>query len=204
MTTRAPMRAAAPRRLAGLVLASGLALAGAGCFGKSPTARLYALTPTAARAPGAAVTGPALGLGPVTLPAYLDRPQVVTRRSADEVAAAEFDRWAEPLAEAVPRILGENLAALLGTERIQAYPWPRTRPVAQQVTVEVLRFEGRLGGEVSLVARWRVLDSVGRELLVQRSVIQEPSGGDHAALVAAMSRALGTLSRELAEAVRGR
>jgi hypothetical protein len=40
---------------------------------------------------------------------------------------------------------------------------------------------------------------------VRRSTLREPAGGgDHAALVAAMSRALGALSRELADAVRGR
>jgi uncharacterized lipoprotein YmbA len=188
-----------------LLLVGALALAGAGCLGRSPTTRVYTLAPLAPAAPAAAATGPVIGLGPVTLPGYLDRPQIVTRRSADELALGEFDRWAEPLEQAVPRILGEDLAALLGTERLAAHPWARTRGVTHQIAVEVLRFDGPLGGPVTLDARWRVLDPAGRELLVRRSTLREPAGGgDHAALVAAMSRALGALSRELADAVRGR
>jgi uncharacterized lipoprotein YmbA len=188
-----------------LFVVGALGLAGAGCLGRSPAPRLYTLAPVAPAAPATAATGPVIGLGPVTLPGYLDRPQIVTRRSADELAAGEFDRWAEPLDEAVPRILGEDLAALLGTERLATYPWTRARGVTHQVTVDVLRFDGPLGGPVTLEARWRVLDPAGRELLVRRSTVREPTGGgDHAALVAAMSRALGALGRELADAVRGR
>ena len=190
-----------------LLVVGALGLAGAGCLGRSPAVRVYTLAPVAAPTPppASASAGPVIGLGPVTLPGYLDRPQIVTRRSADELALGEFDRWGEPLDEAVPRIVGENLAALLGTERLAAFPWTRARGVTHQVTVEVLRFDGPLGGPVTLEARWRLLDPTGRELLVRRSTVREPAGGgDHAALVAAMSRALGALSRELADAVRGR
>ncbi len=43
------------------------------------------------------------GLGPVVLPAYLDRNQVATRVSETEAAYSQWDRWAEPLARPCPR-----------------------------------------------------------------------------------------------------
>jgi uncharacterized lipoprotein YmbA len=180
-----------------------LLIAMTGCAGSSAPARLYVLTPApeARVAPlGAAVPGsPALGVGPVRIPGLLDRPQVVTRRGADEIDAAEFDRWGEPLADSVPRILAENLAALRTTERVALFAWDPAPSVQHQVVVDVMRFDGAIGGDVVLDARWRILATDGQELSVNRSVLTQPTGGTgYPAVVGAMSRALGALSREIA------
>jgi uncharacterized lipoprotein YmbA len=67
----------------------------------------------------------------------------------------------------------------------------------------VTRFEGVTGKEVALNARWRILGSDGTDLVVRQAAITEATGGaGYDALVAAMSRALGTLSRDVAAAVR--
>ena len=175
----------------------------AGCAGSSAPARLYVLTPgpEAAAAPlgGVVPGGPALGVGPVRLPGLLDQPQIVTRRGAEEIDQAEFHRWAEPLAESVPRILAENLAALRKTERIALFGWDPAPAVEQQVVVDVMRFDGALGGDVVLDARWWILARDGQELAVNRSLLTQPTGRTgYPAVVAAMSRALAALSREIA------
>ena len=61
-----------------------------------------------------------IGLGPVTFPEYLNRPQIVTKAGAHEVELAEFHKWAEPLKENVVNVLQENLSGLLSTDRICA------------------------------------------------------------------------------------
>jgi len=174
-----------------------------GCAGSSAPARLYVLTPApeARVAPlGAAVPGgPALGVGPVRLPGLLDQPQIVTRRGAEEIEEAEFHRWAEPLAESVPRILAENLAALRKTERVALFAWAPAPAVQHQVVVDVMRFDGALGGDVVLDARWWILATDGQELAGNRAVLTQPTGSTgYTALVAAMSGALAALSREIA------
>ena len=58
----------------------------------------------------AAARGPVIGVGPITFPKYLDRPQIVTRASRHQLTLGEFDRWAEPLQDNVSRVLAENLA----------------------------------------------------------------------------------------------
>jgi uncharacterized lipoprotein YmbA len=137
------------------------------------------------------------------VPAYVDRPQIVTRRSADEVDLSEFDRWAEPLADSVPRTIAANLGALLPGDRIALFPWAGSRPVQYQVVIDIARFDGALGGLVSLDARWRVLGPERTDVREGRFAGTEPTGGPgYAALVAAMSRSLGALSREIATAVR--
>ena len=174
-----------------------------GCAGSSAPVRLYVLTPApeARVAPqGPAVPGgPALGVGPVRLPGLLDRPQIVTRRGADEIDEAEFHHWGEPLADSVPRILAENLAALRNTERVTLFGWDPAPSVQYQVVVDVMRFDGAMGGDVVLDARWRILATDGKELAASRSVLTQPTGGTgYPAAVAAMSRALAALSREIA------
>jgi uncharacterized lipoprotein YmbA len=199
-----------PHRHGFAALVLGALLIGmSGCAGSSPPARLYVLTPR----PEAAVTpagaeaacGATLGVGPVRLPGLLDRPQIVTRRGADEIDRAEFDRWAEPLTESVPRVLAENLAALWRTECVAIFPWDPAQAVQYQLVVTVIRFDGVMGGDVVLDARWRILATDGKELAVSRSVLTQPTGKTgFQAVVTAMSRALAALSREIAAEIRTR
>jgi hypothetical protein len=197
------------RRLAGLVRIAGVVLlTAAGCLGgpSAPT-KFYTLMPVAApdgtgrsAAADLAVT---VGVGPVILPAYLDRSQIVTRRGPDELDLAEFDRWAGPLDDNIQGVVAQDLATLLQTDRIALFPWPKRRSVARQVVVDVLRFDGTPGGDVSLDARWRILGSDGGELMVKRLSLTEATGGPgYARLVAAMSRAVSGLSRDVAAALR--
>jgi uncharacterized lipoprotein YmbA len=145
----------------------------------------------------------AIGLGPVTFPEYLNRPQVVVRSSRNQLQIAEFARWAEPLGENFSRVLVENLSALLSTDRIVPYPRKKSMPMNYQVTVDVIRFDGTPGGNASLVARWTVLgDDRTKVLWEKKSSLSEPTGGQgYEALVSAESRLVAALSREIAAAI---
>ena len=183
----------------------GLTLCG-GCMGRSAPARFYVLIEvprSTAAAPSAEPgRGPALVVGPVALPRYLDRTQIVTRRGA-QMEVAEFDRWGEPLSEGVPRAIAAHLAELLQTERIVVFPWSGARTIEHQVVIDVTRFDGVVGGDVLLEARWRVLGPDRKELVLRHSAVREATGeSGYLALVAAMSRALGALSEEIAHSVK--
>ncbi len=174
----------------------------AGCV-DSPATHLYLLTPTTIGVRKVAEERTiSIGIGPVNLPPLLDRPEIVTRRGPDEVERAEFDRWAEPLADSVPRVLASDLASQLGTDRVSVLPWEGSAPSQYQVVVDVARFDGVLGKGVMLDARWRLLAGTGEELVVRRSVLTETvHETSYQALVASMSRALGALSQEIAAAL---
>ena len=149
--------------------------------------------------------GIALEVGPVTSPGYLDRPQIVTRKGRDEIELAEFDLWSEPLKNSVSRTLGENLATLLRTDRVAIFPSRGSRVVQYQVVIDVARFEASIGGDLVLDARWRIQEGNGKELVMGRSTLNEATGAPgYVALVAAMSRALGRLSLDVATALRER
>jgi uncharacterized lipoprotein YmbA len=149
--------------------------------------------------------GLTIGVGPVTLPRYVDRPQIVTRTSPYELKVAEFDRWAEALDTNFTRVLAENLSILLPTARVVMSPWPRAIPIDYQVTVDVTHFLSQVGGDSLLIADWTLFKGEGQDALTSgRSRFSaSPGGQDYAAIVAAMSQTVASLSREIATAVRG-
>jgi uncharacterized protein len=189
------------------LIAAGLAAAAvsAGCAESQPT-RFYtlsSLTAAPGETPPQALPDLAVGVEPVILPPYLDRTQLVTRAGSNRVVLADLDSWAEPLDGLFTRVLAENLANVLGTDDVLLLPQRRLMPLDYQVEVDVTRFDIDTNGNAVLDARWWVLDREGERVLRNgRSTIAEPTqAGDHTASAAALSRALGGLSVEIAEAI---
>ena len=87
----------------------------------------------------------------------------------------------------------------LGTQHVAIYPWPRHRAVNYQVRIDILRFDGELGGTADLQGTWTLIDGEGRNELKTRSfALSEATGStDYAALVAAMSRLLSRLGKAI-------
>lgn len=144
-----------------------------------------------------------LGIGPVAIPVYLDRPQLVTRVSGNELRVDEFRQWAEPLRYTIARVIEENISALTGAKHIHAMPKRRSAVIDLQVTLDVQQFDADTTGNVTLKSVWRIIKSDGhKQLIARRSVIVQPSGStDSAAVVDAMSTALAALSKEMAQAL---
>jgi uncharacterized lipoprotein YmbA len=178
-----------------------------GCV-RSPAPRFYALSSiqegqdlSSGRSP---VKDAVIGIGPVKLADYLDQSQIVTRTSDNQVVKAEFDRWAGPFKDNFINVLADDIGFLLSTERIHLYPWRNSLPIDYQITVEVVRCDGRLGAAAALETRWSVFKGPEKKLLkTSRSSISEPvTGADYSDLVAAQSRALDKFSQEIAAAIK--
>lgn len=184
-----------------------LFLGGCASRASAPT-KFYILSPMVAAQPQKQeVTGekcPSIGIGPVHLPAYLDRPQIVIRISSNELRLAEFDRWAEPLQTNVMGVLADNISRLLCTEDVFIYPWKKSSPIEYQVDIEILRMDGKLNGEVVLVAQWRIINpAIKSIILTKRSRYTESDAGiGYSTLVAAHSRLLGIFSKDIVESIR--
>jgi uncharacterized protein len=196
-----------PIILALVAVILGTALMVGGCA--SQPSRFYLLSALAnpeIASPGTSgQQGPTIGVGPVTLPRYVDRPQIVTRTSPYEIKLAEFDRWAEALDTNFSRALAENLSLLLPTARVVMSPWSRATLIDYQITVDVTHFLTQVGGDSLLIADWTLFKGEGQDVLTSgRSRFSaSPGGQDYAAIVAAMSQTVASLSREIATTVRG-
>jgi uncharacterized lipoprotein YmbA len=182
------------------------ALGGCSLSRRPPPTRLYVLTamPQSERAARPILTNSgAIGIGPVTLPQYTNRSQIVTGNTNPELGRASFEQWAEPLEDNFTRVLTENLSLLLATDQVEVFPWRGPTSIAYQVIIDVTQFLGEPGGQASLEARWSVVGKNGKEVLVRKkSSFIEPVGGqDYQTLAAALSRTVAQLSRDIAAAI---
>lgn len=179
----------------------------------SPTPRYYTLGAAAENAAPTPAATDALSIwvAPVTLPESVDRPQMVVRVAPNRVAILDGHRWAEPLSGAMSRAIAADLAALLGGARVSAEAQHAASGAQLRVLVDVQRFESVPGQGVTLEALWSVRrqgetdGQRGHALVTEavRGAPADPAGAaDHDALAAAHSRALATLSRDIAQAIR--
>ena len=150
--------------------------------------------------------GVVVGVGPIELPAHLNRSQIVTRASEYQLDLSESHQWAEPLKENVSRVIAVNLSNMLESNRVFVVPRRQTISLDYQVSIDIARFDGKLGESASLNARWTLYASDTREPLLSKVTIvnERTEDGSYDALVAASSRALQALSMEIAEAINAR
>ena len=178
-----------------------------GCASSPPT-RFYTLSSLqeggSERKESTPDQGLAIVVGPIKFPGYLDRTEIVTRSSSNKITLSDFDVWAGSFKEDFSRALAENLSVILSTEIVTVYPRLHPEFAKYQIGVDVIRFDGPLGGDVSLIARWAIFEGKEKKLVsVRKSTIIEPSGEKgYEAMVAADSRALEKLSREIAETIK--
>ena len=202
MTSRLLHRISLP----GLVLSIGLC----GCA-STPPANFYTLAPISAfEAQPAAESDRrdaelAIGLGPVTFPLFLDRPQIVSRASANRLTFDELERWGGTLQDDFMRVWSENLSVLTGSSRILILPSEIRYPLDLRLSAEILAFEGTTDGQAVLRVRWSVLEPTLDQVLMAREsryqrAIAPP--GDTQARLASLSLTLADFSREVAEALR--
>ncbi len=178
-----------------------------GCVGTSRPVEFYTLSSLARlnEKTNAETTGSnvAVGLGPLSVPSYLTRPQIVTRPSTNRIVVSEFHRWGSDLEEDILRVLADNISILLGTNHVAIYPWGDRFNPKYRITLDVKQFEGQLGGYVQLNVIWTLMVPESEEKpLVKKLILREPATTKgFEGLVSAKSRALAVLSRKIADEI---
>src|SRR5438093_3406259 len=112
-----------------------LVVLAAGCA--SPASRFYTLS--AANAPAATSSNLSMVVGPVSVPAVVDRPQIVVTEGPNQVRLDEFNRWASPLQNNISRVVAENLVAILGTPRVILFSQTLGMDADYRAAIEVQR-----------------------------------------------------------------
>lgn len=183
-----------------LFLITCVAAAAAGCA--SSPSRFYTLNSTAT-GDGSPATNCAVLVGPVSIPALVDRPQFMVQVATNRVEVDEFNRWAEPLNNNIAGVIAGDLATLLGTPQVATAPLANFTP-AYQVSIDIQRFESVRGKSVLVEAVWAVHRmATGGATCSGRTVASEPVLGDSFdALAAAHSRALAKVSGDIAAVIR--
>ena len=200
--------------LIGIVLIISFLIVG-GCLGKGTQkdTRFYLLQPIfdmSSNEERASTEGEGvmLAIGPVRVREYLSRPEIVTRTRDNKIVVHDFHSWGESLDRNFTVVLGGNLSYLLSTDRIVFFPWRRRPNFDYQIVVDVMSFDGDLGGEASLTAHyyiWVVGKSEGEARRIgtwKSSFSRQTQDDSYEALVATMSELVGDFSREIAEKIK--
>lgn len=204
------------RRRAGawlaVALVGGLGMA---CLGRSPEVEHYMLgtgSPASSRAssPASVARGavaPAVLVGPVRLPAYLERPQLARLESGGGIELDEFHRWLGGFEQNFLRSLALGLARRLDSVKIVAHPSKAPFPIEHRVRLHVDDLIATPAGTLRVRIRWALIDEArGGDAspppllaLFEREL---PIEGDSAvALVAAHDRAVEALVEDVAAAL---
>jgi uncharacterized protein len=144
-------------------------------------------------------------MGAVQLPELLDNSSLLLPQGKAGVQALNSHRWAEPLRDAVPRVLRQDLAALMGDAQAWVAPLPPGVIITRQLRVEVLAMQPRAdGGTAQLQVRYSLADPIGlTPVKVSTLQIEVPTASTEPdALVDAYRQSLWRLAEAIAAALR--
>ena len=148
------------------------------------------------------VQGPVVGLGPIRIPEYLNRSQMIMAVTDNQYVFSEEHRWAERLDQNISLALFKALPNQLNTDRIVRYPWPQRQVIDYQVGIDILEFIVDENGQSRLIAQWFIKHNE-QSVIDKRSTYQFPaSTTDHGLMVAAQSQCLTKLGQEISENLR--
>jgi len=171
----------------------------------TPETHFYVLSPLSFPAQSSPSEAPKrlIGLGPVTVPALLERKQLVTRTGDNSITSSEFHQWAAPLQESITETLAQNLSVLLPNGIVKAYPWSAYGEMDSHIIIDIARFEINPSRHAELIADWTVMDDKTHRPLKhgQARITRPQTGSTPAEAVKALSETLQEFSRQLADAL---
>ncbi len=172
---------------------------------ESRTPRHWVLAPIEGTQPVSEIER-SVGVGPVVFPAYLDGRSVVRRTGTNELHMAKFELWGQSLQENFTQVLSRNLEILVPGFVAVSFPWKGPRQdLAYRLVLDVARFDAGPDDQVALDAVWILRRGESAAWVAGgRAAIRVPVEGEgYPAIVAAMSQAVGNLSREIAPHLAG-
>jgi uncharacterized lipoprotein YmbA len=175
-----------------------------GACGSSPTVRYFGLETIGVAHQRDAEDAPILLIGPLRVPDYLKRPQMVRRGQGSEMIVDDFNRWAEPLNDAIHRAVASNVDGLLDGLVVVAFPSGPSLKIDYRLIGYIDRFDADSSGNIVLEMQWGIGDDSGAVLAAaRRSRYESRAGqpGDPASIAQAMSDAIAALSRDIAKTI---
>lgn len=191
-----------------LIMIIGFLAIVSGCTGKSAHTRFYLLNADTQTDQQATVNDKEglllVGIGPLEMPAYLDRPQIITRSNPNRLNLSEFDNWAEPLQETFSRLVVTHISTFLDPKVALVFPWRGSFELDYQIQVEIIQMDNNQSGDALMIARWAILTK-SKEVLLSaqtKSYTEKTDINDFEAFAAAHSKNIESLCRDIAQGIK--
>ena len=149
---------------------------------------------------------PSLVVALPSLPELLDRPQLVVRTHGNQAVFSDQVRWAEPLRQAITRLLAQELGQVLNSGRVfvQSGNLQRLDP-DYRLQLDIQRLDAIAGQGVDVDILWLLEPRQGK-VVVGRTTLRQPlpaagtaAGDGHLPFVEATREALLRVAREVAK-----
>jgi uncharacterized protein len=188
-----------------------------GCSSPKPT--FYSFNSAPIPQVTSAANSTRIMVGPVTLPAMVDRPQLVLQNANNTVQVYEYHRWANTLKGDVGDVIASNVAQVLAISNVWNFAQSTQTNFDYQIFVDVQNIDTKLGGSVEVDVLWTIksapitkpsskistLSTSSGALakpIMGRSLVQEQvTGSGFEAVVAAQSRAFAKVGKEIARSI---
>ncbi|MDO9212989.1 MAG: PqiC family protein [Methylococcales bacterium] len=144
-----------------------------------------------------------IGIGPLSLPALVDRKQIVTRGANNAIQLAEFHQWATPLQDNVLNVLSKNIAAQHSNAIVRSYPWSVYGEMNYRVIIDISRFDSQLGKSANLEASWAIMSEKNHTIISngQTNIEQHMNDASYNSAVSALNKLLDTFSQQISLAL---
>ena len=145
----------------------GLALLLPSCS-SGPATNYYSLFPSAALGTKPkALAYDSIGIGPIEVPGYLNNSSIVSRTTSQRLNVSGVHAWAEPLDDAIIRVIQRNLQIASPDAHVQGFPWDMRNKPKVQLQIEFLEFDGVRGERIKLAADWVLIELEKNQVLTR-------------------------------------
>jgi uncharacterized lipoprotein YmbA len=144
-----------------------------------------------------------IGIGPLTIPALLERRQIVTRKENNSIEMAEFHQWAAPLKDNILSVLSKDVAAQHANTIVRPYPWSAYGEVEYRIIIDITRFDSQLGKSANLEASWAIMEETNHTIISngETKIAQPLTDPSYESVVQAFDKLLVQFSQQLSLAL---
>lgn len=147
-----------------------------------------------------------IGLEKINLAHYLQRPQIVTRKTNHGLFLDEFNRWAEPLQENIQQAMQMNFLHLLPFATITNYPWKTSSKMDFTIKINISKFEANYQGQCVLRANYEINNRANKTIYGVRNkvFITHVNSKNYNSIVYGMNQNLNLLSWDVSRNIKKR
>lgn len=169
---------------------------------QSPRKNYYLLNGPSPAPENIATITHAIGIGPIELPDYLQRPQMVRHQGNNELNMADNEYWAERLDKGIVRVLGLHLTRRNSSRIILPFPWRQDSKPAQSLRLHIHELT-LIDQRASINATWELVDNARKNNPYQQHFIRSVPAKDNAAgMASGYSELFAQMADEMDKALR--
>jgi uncharacterized lipoprotein YmbA len=139
-------------------------------------------------------------VGPIQLPEYLNRRGLAMQIDSNQIQTANHHFWAEPLEEAISKVLVRDIANLASGVTLDRGAGRWTDPGDCRLRIEFDKFHATDRSRVVSSGRYWI-SSADSDVRQEFDVTESISADGHAHAVAALRRSLGTLATQITDTI---